>query len=280
MPAAPRPGRLTGQVVLIAGIGTNMGFSVARRMLAAGARVVFSDIRPEVLDLVNAQLAEAVRADRSDATGQLDTFVGLKSDTRVEADCERLVQTAIEQFGSLDVLVNCTGRSSLGPSLDMSEELFSLEIQTNLVGNFLIARAAGRSMVRAGHGGRIILFGSGAGESAYRGGISHCAAKAGVNMIAKVMAIELGEHGITVNVIAPGFVPKDRSMSSSDYRDAMLRRVPLGRAGVPDDVAGAIEFLASADAAWISGVVFDIDGGAHAGSTDLPYGVTVPRSSF
>jgi NAD(P)-dependent dehydrogenase (short-subunit alcohol dehydrogenase family) len=249
--------------VLLAGVGQNMGRACAERLLADGNRVLVSDIRAAmVADLPFSGARTAV------------------ADVRDAGQCAALVRDTVDAFGSLDVLISCIGRSSFGLTVDMSEELFQQELQTNVVGNFLLCQAAARQMIEQGTGGRIVLFSSGAGSSARRGGVSHCTSKAGVNMLAKVLALELGPHGITVNVVSPGLVPKPGQVSSEKYRQAVKESIPLGRLGRAGDVAGAVAFLISPDAAWITGEVLQVNGGSLVGRFSLPVSVDKPRSSF
>lgn len=264
----------TGRGVLVAGIGQNMGRACAERLLRNGDRVLISDVRPDILDRADAWLRERV----PDLAP--DRLVALSADAREGDACALLAATAVARFGSLDVLVSCIGRSSFGLTVEMEEALFQQELQTNVVGNFLLAQAVARVMIEQNAGGRIILFSSGAGSSARRGGVSHCSSKAAVNMLTKVLALELGPHGITVNAIAPGLVPKPGQVSSERYRDAVRESIPLGRLGSPEDVAGAVAFLASPDAAWITGEVLQVNGGSLVGRFSLPVSVDAPRSSF
>ncbi|MFI5268404.1 MAG: SDR family NAD(P)-dependent oxidoreductase [Chloroflexota bacterium] len=245
----PAMSGLEGKVALINGVGVNIGRASARLLAKAGAKLALSDI--------DADLARQA----ADELGAL----ALQGDVRSRVDCQRLVDTVVRELGGLEVLVNTAGQSSFGSALDMSEEAWRLEIDTNLTGGFLMAQAAARAMVAGGRGGRIVLFGSTAAESARAGGASHCASKAGVLMLAKVMALELGQHGITVNAISPGLVPHPGQTSNQTYRDAYQTMVPMGRLGEPEDVAAAVAFLASEEAAWITGEVLHVDGGFLAG---------------
>jgi NAD(P)-dependent dehydrogenase (short-subunit alcohol dehydrogenase family) len=262
-----------GRNVLLVGVGQNMGRACARRLAGDGDRVMIADLRPEILAGAHAHLRDGL----AQGSGRI---AAVQADVREAADCTRLVDATVAEFGSLDVLVSCVGRSSFGLVVDMDEQLFEQEMQTNVVGNFLIAQAAARQMIQQGRGGRIILFGSGAGSSARRGGASHCSSKAAVNMLGKVLALELGEHGITVNVVSPGLVPKPGQVSSEHYRQAVLRDIPLGRLGRAEDAAGAVAFLASPDASWITGEVLQVNGGSLVGRYSLPVSVEKPRSSF
>jgi len=240
---------LQGRVALINGVGGNIGLASARCLLTAGATVAVSDLDGRVAERAAAELG----------------VPACTADVRKAADCRRVVDTVASELGGLDMLVNTAGQSSFGSVLDMAEDAWRLEIETNLTGSFLIAQAAARAMVAQGRGGRIILFGSTAAESARAGGASHCASKAGVIMLVKVMALELGQHGITVNAISPGLVPHPGQASDDTYRESYRRMVPMGRLGRPEDVAGAVAFLASDEAAWVTGEVLHVDGGFLAG---------------
>jgi NAD(P)-dependent dehydrogenase (short-subunit alcohol dehydrogenase family) len=240
---------LQGRVALISGVGGNIGLASARQLSELGARVAVSDIDASVAERAAAQVGG----------------LALPADVRQVDACRELVQRVVDDLGRVDILVNTAGRSSFGSVLEMSGEAWRLEIETNLTGSFLIGQAAARAMVAAGSGGRIVLFGSTAAESARVGGASHCASKAGVQMLVKVMALELAPHGITVNAVAPGLVPHAGQASDASYRDAFKRMVPLGRLGQPDDVAGAVAYLASDAAAWVTGEVLHVDGGFLAG---------------
>ncbi len=240
---------LAGKVALINGVGGNIGLASARRLAQLGATLAVSDLDPRVAERAASELGAPA----------------LSADIRQAADCQRLVQEVVDRLGRLDVLVNTAGQSSFGSVLEMSAEAWRLEIETNLTGSFLVAQAAARAMVAADNGGRIILFGSTAAESARAGGVSHCASKAGVLMLTKVMALEMGQHGITVNAVSPGLVPHPGQSSDTTYREAFTKMVPLGRLGRPEDVAGAVAYLASDEAAWVTGEVLHVDGGFLAG---------------
>lgn len=264
----------SGRNVAIVGVGQNMGRASAERLVRNGDNVLITDIRPEIVAAAELHLRDVL------PTESAANLASAEVDVRSAEDCARVVDSMVERFGSLDVLVSCIGRSSFGLTVEMDQALFEQELSTNVTGNFLIAQAAARQMIVQGNGGRIILFSSGAGSSARRGGVSHCSSKAAVNMLAKVFALELGEHGITVNVISPGLVPKPGQVSSEKYRKAVEDGIPLGRLGRPEDVAGAVEFLASPDASWITGEVLQVNGGSLVGRYSLPVSVDKPRSSF
>lgn len=263
---------LSGKSVLITGAGVNMGLSAARMFLEQGAQVAISDLRPEVVDQAAARLRESLAPDIK--------FLAFADDVRSAADCKRMVDDVVAAHGQIDVLVSTVGRSSFGLIVEMDQALFEQEVGTNLTGNFLISQAVCRQMIAQGTPGRIILFGSGAGVSARKGGVSHCSSKAALHMFAKVLALEVGQYGITVNVIAPGLVPKANSTSSREYQEAMLKAIPVGRYGVPDDMAGAVAFLSADESSFVTGAVLHVDGGSSAGRAGVPVSVSAPRSSF
>jgi NAD(P)-dependent dehydrogenase (short-subunit alcohol dehydrogenase family) len=238
-----------GKVVLISGVGGNIGLASARRLAELGATIAVSDLDHHVAQ----RAAEEVGG------------LALSADIRQAPECRDLVQRVVDALGRMDILVNTAGQSSFASVLEMTEEAWRREIETNLTGSFLIGQAAARAMVAARNGGRIILFGSTAAESARAGAASHCSSKAGVQMLVKVMALELAPHGITVNAVAPGLVPHPGQASDGTYREAFKSMVPLGRLGRPEDVAGAVAYLASDAAAWVTGEVLHVDGGFLAG---------------
>src|SRR4051794_35886609 len=161
--------------------------------------------------------------------------LAVPADVRDATAVARMVDTVLAAWGQLDILVNSAGAGSFASVLEMTEEAWDRELDTNLKGTFLVSQAAARAMVARGQGGRIVGLASTAGESARVGGASHCASKAGVAMLMKVMALELGPLGITCNAVAPGLVPGPRQESNQGYRDAFRQMIPVGRLGQPED---------------------------------------------
>ncbi|HEY7063010.1 MAG TPA: SDR family NAD(P)-dependent oxidoreductase [Chloroflexota bacterium] len=249
----------TGKVALVTGGGNHIGLATTRLLASLGAAVAINDVRAE---------RAFHAADALDKEGQ--RALAVPADVRDSAAVAAMVQRTVDTFGRLDVLVNSAGQGSFAPVLEMTEAAWDLELGTNLKGTFLVSQAAARTMVAQGHGGSIVCLASTAAESARASGISHCASKAGVVMVMKVMALELGKQGIRVNAVAPGLVPGPDQGSSQTYRDAFLQMLPLGRLGQADDIARAIAFLASDNAAWITGEVLHVDGGFLAGRA-LPH---------
>jgi len=174
-----------------------------------------------------------------------------------------LIAAAVETCGQLDIMVNNSGVTWPKPFLELDEETWDRTFGINIRGAFLCSQQAAKHMVRQGGGGRIINFSSVHGFSATRNHVHYEATKGGLNMFTKAVAIELAEHNITVNCVAPGAIEVERYFKTNpNYdREAMGKRIPLGRVGFPEDVAPLVVFLASDDASYITGETILVDGG-------------------
>ncbi|MBE7416933.1 MAG: SDR family oxidoreductase [Ideonella sp.] len=253
------PFRLDGQVALVTGAGRGIGAAAARRLAEAGARVMLAN---RTLDAAQA-VAEALRGDGLDAqaSGFADSPEGC-------ADAVARTQAA---FGALDIVVHNAG-GGLWAALDaLTDEQLEATLRLNLKTCFWLTRAAlpalkaraAAAAPGAPGGGRIVITSSVTGPRvAMLDSAHYAAAKAGVNGFVRSAALELAPLGITVNAVEPGFVAKDRGrLSRSGTREALVRQIPRGRAGVPDDIAVAMLFLASREAEWITGQTIVVDGG-------------------
>jgi len=252
-------GRIEDRVALITGGASGIGREVARRFVTEGARVVLTDRNPELLAELAAELGDACRTETGDVT--------------VEVDVERAVARAVTDFGKLDTAVNCAGFGGFAPIADHPVEEFRAIIDTCLTGVMISVKHEARAMVASGNGGAIVNIASINSRVASKGMSAYCCAKAGVEMLTKVAAMELGPDGIRVSAIGPGFVDTPLTAFSSAIpavRDAYIAATPLGRAGAPDDIAAAALFLVSDDGRWVSGDTLFVDGAsAHTGYPDL-----------
>ncbi|HUA76262.1 MAG TPA: 3-oxoacyl-[acyl-carrier-protein] reductase [Acetobacteraceae bacterium] len=239
--------RLDGQVALVTGASGGIGAAIARALHAQGARVVLSGTRASVLVALAETLGEnafVCPADLSDPDAP-----------------ETLIGEAESLAGPLNILVNNAGFARDGLALRMSETDWQAVIEVDLSAPFRLARAALKGMVRR-RAGRIIGIGSIVGTTGNAGQANYAAAKAGLVGMTKALAQEVASRGITVNVIAPGFI--DTAMTAGlpeAHRARVAERIPLGRLGTPEDVAAAVVYLASPEAAWVTGTTLHINGG-------------------
>jgi NAD(P)-dependent dehydrogenase (short-subunit alcohol dehydrogenase family) len=263
-----------GKVAVITGGGGGIGKATAARLLREGASVVLSSRRQEVLDAAQRELDPAGKRVAL-ASGGVSSA----------AEGERLVDTALERFGRLDVLVNSTGVFRPVPFLEQTEEHMEEALDSILRPTFYASQAAARAMVERGEGGAIVNVGSMWAIDAITATptSAYSAAQAGRHSLTKNLAIELAPHAIRVNTVALAFVETpayERFMSPEEARD-VLDSVngfhPLGRHGQPEDVVEAILFYASERAGWITGTTMPIDGGVLAGR-NAPAPVAEPAS--
>ena len=242
---------LDGRHALVTGASRGIGRAVALAFAAEGASVALNFAG-------NVAAAEAVRAEIESAGGK---SILVPADVSDENAVEDMVKTVTEAFGSIDILVNNAGITRDGLLLRMKEEDWDAVLNTNLKGVFLCTKAVSKFMMKKRYG-RIVNMASVVGVTGNASQANYAAAKAGVIGFTKAMAKELASRGITVNAIAPGFIRSDMTDVLPDkVKEAMLAEIPLGRAGEPADVAKAALFLASDQAAYITGQVLKVDGG-------------------
>lgn len=237
------------QVAIVTGASRGIGRAVALALAAEGANVVLN----------YASSHEAAEQVLSEITAIASNGITLQADVSKVDQVEALFKAALEKWGRVDVLVNNAGITRDTLLLRMSPEDWQAVIDLNLTGVFLCTRAASKIMLKQ-RSGRIINIASVAGQMGNPGQANYSAAKAGVIGFTKTAAKELASRGITVNAVAPGFI--STGMTQNLKADEILRYIPLGRYGKPEEVAGLIRFLASDPAAaYITGQVFNIDGG-------------------
>ena len=244
-------GSLRDRVAIVTGASRGIGRAVARRLAAAGAAVVAA-ARGDHADGVAAE----IRAGGGRAVG---VSVDVTDRQRIDA----MVRTALDEYGRIDVLVNNAGIVRDQLALRMSPADWDAVIATNLTAAFTCARAVLRPMIRQ-RGGRIINVGSVVGRMGNAGQANYAASKAGLEGFSKALAREVASRGITVNVVAPGMIDTDMTAGLHESAlAAMLAQIPMGRLGTTDDVAGAICFLASDEAAYVTGHVLAVNGGMY-----------------
>jgi NAD(P)-dependent dehydrogenase (short-subunit alcohol dehydrogenase family) len=256
--------RVDQPVGVLTGAGGRIGKAIAEMLVDDGYALIVNDLDPFRCEGV---------AGRLSAAGA--TVMAMTGDVSDRETAESLVDMAVGAWGRLDLLVNCAGIFPNTPVVDMADEDWDRVYNVNLRAPFMLCRAAARAMIGAGSGGSIVNISSTAGESARTGAAHYCGSKAALNMLSQVLAIELAPHGIRVNVVAPGIIVDDVITSpppagTHPYLAALLSGIPLGRTGRGDDIAGAVRFLISPNASWITGEILHVNGGSTAGRTTLP----------
>ncbi len=238
---------LTGKTALITGSSGTIGGSIARILHAQGATVAISGTRRDVLDRLAADLGARVHV--------------LPCNLADAAETEALVPRAEEAMGQLDVLVANAGVTRDNLLVQLRDEDWDRVITINLTATFRLARAAVRGMMRRRFG-RVIAITSVVGTSGNPGQANYVAAKAGITGMIKAIAQEYAKRGVTANCVAPGFIVTPMTDKLNDkQRDVILAKIPASRAGTADEVAAAVAFLASNEAAYVTGQTLHVNGG-------------------
>lgn len=246
--------RLNGETAIVTGAATGIGKAIARAFASEGAAVVV-DYHG------NADRANGVVRDIEDAGGRA---LAVAADVTNAGDVARLVATAQEHFGPLRIMVNNAGIEEKHPFLETPLEIYERIIAVNLTGVWIGCQAAARAMAAHGNGGRIINISSIHEDVTMPTNAAYCVSKGGVRMLARTIAVELAQYGITVNDVCPGAIETPMDVEIEHNRreyDALLAEIPLRRMGKPEEVAALCVYLASADAAYVTGASYVIDGG-------------------
>ncbi|MFN8506415.1 MAG: SDR family NAD(P)-dependent oxidoreductase [Dehalococcoidia bacterium] len=244
-------GRLEGKVAIVTGGCSGIGKRTAERFVEEGARVFIGDLNGDGIGAMIGQLGH----------NQCD---GAALDVRDEAAVEKMVAAAVRRFGRIDIAFNNAGTGHFSPVQEYALADFERIVGICLTGTFLCIKHEAKQLIGAGRGGSIINVASVNALQATEGFAAYCSAKAGVAMLTKVAALELGRHNIRVNAIGPGLINTPLTvgmMSRPALAEAFVHESPMGRVGEPDDVAGLALYLASDDSTLMTGQTLYIDGG-------------------
>ncbi|MDQ2872708.1 MAG: SDR family oxidoreductase [Candidatus Eremiobacteraeota bacterium] len=246
--------RLNGKVALVTGGDSGIGKAISVRFAQEGASVV--------IDYYGNEKPASELVDHIENFG--GKAVAVAADISKADEVESMIATAVEHFGGLDILVNNAGIEEKHPFLEMPFEVWEKVIAVDLTGPWLCSQSAAKQMVKQKRGGRIVNISSVHEELAMPTNAPYCAAKGGLRMMMRTIALELAKYGITVNDVAPGAVdtPMDKALKHDkpEY-DTLLAEIPLGRMAKPEEIADLCAYLASDAGAYITGATYIIDGG-------------------
>ena len=254
-------GQFAGKTAIVTGAASGICRVILQSFVRQGGNGVIADVNEEW----GQQVGQELRAEGG-------TVIFVKTDVTDSAAVERLFEETVRAYGGVDILVNCAGVGVHKTVVEMTDEEWDFQVDTQLRAVFLTCRAAARRMIAQGRGGRIINIGSGAGAIARVKAAAHCASKAGAVHFTRVLALELGAHGITANVVAPGLtdIKKiSKSYPTDEYRDNHLKEIPVGRLADPQEIADMVLFLASDQAKFVTGQAVYVDGGYSAGKLSI-----------
>ena len=249
---------LSGKAAIVTGASRGLGQYFSRALARAGADLVITSRRLESL---------AAFKEEIESTGR--RALPLELDVRNYESIQRMVEKAVEFYGKIDILVNNAGCNVRKPSLEITLEDWNLVLDTNLRGTFFVAREVAKKMIPRKKG-RIINIGSVTSVFGYAGIAPYCASRGGVKQLTMSLADEWGIHGITVNCLAPGWFETEQNKvlyEDKQWLAYLTDRIPLKRTGLPNDLDGAIIFLASDASRYITGQTILVDGGISTGAT-------------
>lgn len=246
--------RFINKVVLITGAGRGIGKAIAQAFASEGAKVI--------VQARTAAHGQAVVDVILQAGGQASLQLG---DVGRRADVNAMVNSAVEVFGALDILIHCAADASIGSVSDMPDEVFASQVNANIHSLFWLSKDALPALSKATDKGRLIFISSGEGNRSHTPGLApYGASKAYMNAFARTLAREVGLQGVLVNVVEPGLILSDRMREhlSDEVTTRLTCNFPVPRAGLPREIASAVLFLASKEAAYITGSALLVDGGA------------------
>jgi glucose 1-dehydrogenase len=261
-PSAGNGPRLHGKVAVVTGSATGIGRACAQAMAAQGAAVTIDYVGPS-------DPARQVVAEIEQAGGRA---IAVEADVTQQDQMQHIVDETVHHFGRLDIMQNNAGYEQKHPFLEMPFDIFQRVIDINLTGTWIGSQLAARQMVKQGDGGRIINTSSVHEDIAMPTNAPYCAAKGGIRMMMRTIAVELAPHKITVNNIAPGaiYTPIDADIEANPkLENELMSEIPLRRWGQPEEVASLAVYLASDEASYITGATYFIDGGMSKQSGSL-----------
>lgn len=238
------------KVAIITGAGVGIGLEIARQLAAQGAKIVLNDF-DEALAI---QATSGIQQSGGNC-------VAVPGDAGALTIIQQMVDTAVQEFGRLDIVVANAGITLFADFFDYKVEDFQKVIHLNLQGSFFLTQAAARQMRQQGSGGRILLMSSVTGIQAHLNLAVYGMTKAALRMLARTLVLDLSPHGITINAVAPGATMTERTQEDTDYERVWSNITPMGRPATPNDIAQAALFLVSDGARHITGQTLVVDGG-------------------
>lgn len=242
-------GRFTGKTAIVTGAGQGIGYEIGRQLASSGATVLLNDIDSEL----------AARA--AHAIGNEGRCIACAGDSSDVVFIRQLVERAVQETGTLDIVIANAGITLFGEFLTYTPESFNKVMELNLGGTFFLTQAAANQFLKQGRGGSIVFTSSVTGHQAHKNLAAYGMSKAALEMLAKHLVLELSAYGITVNTVAPGATVTERTAADATYADTWSAITPMGRPATPPDIAAAVLFLVSEQARHITGQTLIIDGG-------------------